>query len=143
MNTTDAYGAGRAITQGLVIADPWVDLILSGRKTWEIRGGPVNKRGPFAILQKGTGTIAGIASLVDSRGPLSLDELRATNHLHAVPVERFGGKYHYERPHAWVLEGARRLERAIPYRHPNGAVKWVNLDEGSRAELERALAGEA
>jgi hypothetical protein len=131
------------ISQGLVIADPWVDLILSGRKTWEIRGESVSKRGPFAILRKGSGTIAGTANLVDVRGPLSLDELRGTSNLHAVPVERFANGYRYNKPHAWVLADAIRLTHPIKYRHPNGAVKWVNLDPDAQAELARALNSKA
>lgn len=132
--------SGGDVAQGLVIADPWVDLILSGRKTWEIRGEPVGKRGPFAVLRKGTGTIAGVATLAGVRGPLSMDELRATHHLHAVPVERFGGEYRYENPYAWILEAPIRLPRPVPYRHPSGAVKWVNLDEAALAELQNVLA---
>lgn len=131
------------ISQGLVIADPWVDLILSGRKTWEIRGESVSKRGPFAILRKGSGTIAGVANLVDVRGPLSLEELRKSNHLHAVPVDRFANGYRYAKPHAWVFGDVVRLTRPIKYRHPNGAVKWVNLDPDAIAELARALNGKA
>ncbi len=127
------------ISQGLVIADPWVDLILSGRKVWEIRGEPVSKRGPFAILRKGSGTIAGIVTLVDSKGPLSSAELRTTNHLHAVPVERFDGEYRYGTPYAWVLESPIRLPRPVPYRHPSGAVKWVNLDAPTLVALRSAL----
>jgi hypothetical protein len=40
-------------------------------------------------------------------------------------------KYRY----AWVLENARPLSAPIAYRHPPGAVTWVNLS----AEVVNAL----
>jgi hypothetical protein len=35
----------------------------------------------------------------------------------------------YDRPHAWVLKDARELRKPIPYRHPAGAIIWVDLDK--------------
>ena len=32
-------------SQALVVKKEWLDLILAGRKTWEIRGSPTGKRG--------------------------------------------------------------------------------------------------
>lgn len=128
-----------SITQGLVVDNPWADLIVTGRKTWEIRGERTSKRGPFAILLKGTGTVVGVADLVDARGPLSLEELRSSHRFHCVPPERFSGEYRYKTPYAWVVDRAVRLSAPIPYVHPSGAVKWVNLTDADLIALRRAL----
>jgi hypothetical protein len=41
---------------------------------------------------------------------------------------------------AWVLQRARSLPKPVPYRHPAGAVIWVNLDPEVAAEIEQQLA---
>ena len=38
----------------LIIRQPWLGLILSGKKTWEIRGSRTNKRGPIALIESGS-----------------------------------------------------------------------------------------
>ena len=34
-----------SITKALIVDQPWIDLILSGRKTWEMRGTSTSFRG--------------------------------------------------------------------------------------------------
>ncbi len=51
--------------KGLIIKEAWIDLILDGRKTWEIRGRQTNKREKIGIIQSGTGTVIGTVDLVD------------------------------------------------------------------------------
>ncbi len=58
----------------LIIKEPYTDLILSGVKTWEIRGSRTHKRGKIGLIKSGSGTIIGEADLVDCIGPLSLQE---------------------------------------------------------------------
>jgi hypothetical protein len=50
---------------------PYVDWILAGSKTWEIRGSSTGKRGRIALIQSGSGTVIGVADLVGVVGPLS------------------------------------------------------------------------
>lgn len=121
--------------KALVIRQPWVDLILSGEKTWELRGSATSFRGRFAVIQSGTGTVVGICQLVAVVGPLAAGDLAESTAKHRVPC-----RPRYRRPHAWVLEGAERLRRPVPYRHPSGAVIWVNLSPEEAAAVERALA---
>ena len=52
--------------KGLIIKAPWIDYILSGKKTWEIRGCNTKIRGEIALIQSGTGKIYGTVELVDS-----------------------------------------------------------------------------
>jgi ASCH domain len=51
--------------KGLVIAEPWISLILSGEKTWEMRPKVTSYRGPLAVIRKGSGMVIGIVNLVD------------------------------------------------------------------------------
>ena len=62
---------------GLLIRSPYVDWILAGSKTWEIRGSSTAKRGRIALIQSGSGTVIGVADLVGVAGPLTLRDLAA------------------------------------------------------------------
>ncbi len=110
--------------KGLLIKQPWIDMILTRRKTWEIRGSATSVRGRIALIQSGSGTIVGTCDLADVIGPLSVKDFRDNVTRHRVP--RKGWSY-YKRPHAWLLRNARRLRNPVPYEHPQGAVIWVNL----------------
>ena len=58
-------GVKRSAKSALVVKRRWLDNILAGRKTWEIRGGPTTKRGWIHFAQSGsTGKLMGRARLV-------------------------------------------------------------------------------
>ena len=52
--------------KGLIIREPWIDYILSGKKVWEIRGSNTTIRGRIALIKSGTSTILGEANLINS-----------------------------------------------------------------------------
>jgi hypothetical protein len=112
---------------GLIVKKIWLDLILSGEKTWELRGSRTQKRGQIALIQSGSGLIMGVCNLVEVRGPLSIDELEESFDKHRVPIEYLKSHLSYENTFAWILRQARRLSKPIPYKHPSGAVIWVKL----------------
>jgi len=111
--------------KGLIIKDPWVDLILRGEKTWEIRSSNVKIRGEIALIKSGTGKIFGTVELVDSK-ELTLEEYRDSEDFHFIPEEKL--KLPYKRTYAWFLKNPNMFDTPIPYHHPQGAVIWVNLD---------------
>lgn len=41
-----------ALLHGLIIRQPWLDRILDGQKTWEIRGTNTQIRGPIGLIQQ-------------------------------------------------------------------------------------------
>jgi hypothetical protein len=45
----------------------------------------------------------------------------------------------YKHNTVWVLQSAAQLRQPVPYRHPAGAVIWVNLDPEVAAAVERQL----
>jgi hypothetical protein len=110
--------------KGIVIKRPWIDLILAGEKTWEIRSGPVKARGVIGLIEGGSGNVVGLARLVGCKGPLDRDELGRQFQKHRVPPERMS-EVPYESFYAWELAEARRLDPPVPYRHPTGAVIWA------------------
>lgn len=56
--------------KGLIIDQPWIGLILSGKKTWEMRKTACHHRGRIALIRKGSGQVVGTADIVNSFPPL-------------------------------------------------------------------------
>lgn len=122
--------------KGLIIRQPWIGLILSGQKTWEMRSRGTAVRGPIALIEKGSGAVVGVAELSASLPPLRASDMGANFDKHRIPqnlVDEPG--YNWLTP--WVIGNARRLDRPVPYRHKSGAVIWVDLDP----DVEAAVLG--
>ncbi len=124
------------ITRGLVIDAPWIDLILSGEKTWEMRTTSTSHRGWFGLIRKGSGAVYGIARLDESGEPLSTIEMLATMHRHHIPESaiRDGAISKWTTP--WKLGAVKRLAQPVPYRHKPGDVIWVLFDD----DVSKAIA---
>jgi hypothetical protein len=113
-------------SRGLIIRSPFIDWILAGKKTWEIRGRRTHVRGKIALIRGGSGLIVGTCELVNVVGPLTLQELRKNNRKLAEPKSEITS-LPYETTYAWVLKNARKLRRPRRYKHPSGAIIWVKL----------------
>jgi len=113
------------VAKALIVRAPYAGWIVDGKKTWELRGRSTNIRGTIAIIEGGTGTVIGTCELSDVVGPLALADLKAN----ARKLNSSGPRAlpYGEHTHAWVLRGAKRLRKPVPYRHPPGAVIWVAL----------------
>ncbi len=126
---------------GLVIREPWIDLILDGQKTWELRTMPTKVRGRIALIRKGSGLIEGTVDLVDSLPRLDAIGLADSEPFHRVPPS--------EQPTAvkngwlfpWLVLNSSRLPSPIRYAHPSGAVTFVKLHESTVAALNREHQG--
>ena len=121
--------------RGLIIRRQFLDLILSGKKQWEIRGSRAHYRGQIALIESGSGTVVGHCVLHDVVGPLTLNDLRANAHRIGCKASDITVKY-YQKTYAWVLHDAKRLPRPIPYSHPPGAVIWVRLPPAIKSKLK-------
>ena len=126
-----------SILNGLVVDEPWISLILQGRKTWEMRTTHTNIRGQIALIRKGSGHVVGVADLIDVVGPLDAIAFRAHRSMHCIPVEKdeLGARWHT----AWELENAKALARPVSYDHPFGAVIWVSLSEEVAAAVRSGI----
>lgn len=113
--------------KGLVIDDPWISLILAGKKDWEMRTTATTYRGDVALIRKGSGRIVGSCTLEDSFGPLDAIAWRAHRSRHGIPEAQDSAQERW--PFAWVLANVRPFARSVPYTHPPGAVIWVNLNQ--------------
>ena len=129
----------QTIEKGLVIDMPWIDKILRGEKTWEMRSRHASHRGWFGLIRKGSGLVVGVARLVDSLGPLAPDKLQAATDQHAIGSELrpelWMGKWNI----AWVLADVRKLAQPVPYIHQSGAVTWVRLDKAAREAIGKQV----
>jgi hypothetical protein len=110
---------------GLIVKRKWLDLILSGQKTWEIRSTPTTKREVVALIESGSGYVLGEARITDSL-VVSLTDLQNNVEKHRVEDLSI---ITYSKPHAWVLTEAKRYKEHQPYKHPQGAVVWIDLAE--------------
>ena len=112
--------------RGLIIRTPYVDWILAGKKTWEIRGRNTHVRGRIALIRGGSALIVGTCKITNVIGPLTLRELRKNASKLAEPKSEIKS-LPYETTYAWVLKNVRKLKRPRRYRHPSGAIIWVKL----------------
>ena len=115
--------------KALIIRSPWIDLILSGSKTWEMRTKPTSIRGRIALIKAKSGLIYGTAELVDSLPALSLERLRQSFDFHGIPDEQLDSAIQNRWTTPWVLRNVVRLDTPKPYVHPSGAVTWVELPD--------------
>jgi hypothetical protein len=111
--------------RGLLIRSPWIERILEGSKSWEIRGFNTGVRGTIALIRSGSGKIVGTCDLVDVLGPLTLEDMR--DNVSKSGEDCALTSLPYVKTYAWVLKNARPLEEPIPYAHPHGAIIWVKL----------------
>jgi hypothetical protein len=125
--------------KGLIIDEPWISLIVSGEKTWEMRSRNTGLRGRIGLIRKGSKTVIGLADLVDTLPKLAHSELRARFAKHRVPEAEIDENFKWST--AWVLQRAWPLQQPVPYHHPRGAVIWVNLDPKVAAVIEQHLTG--
>jgi hypothetical protein len=123
------------VLHALLIRKPWLDKILNGSKTWEIRGSRTTKNGRIGLIESGSGKVVGVAELVDVVGPMSLAAFRANRRKVGLQKGQHFSRLPYPRTFAWVLQIPERLKRPVPYKHPYGAVIWVCL----KPRVERAV----
>jgi len=114
------------ISRALLVRSPFVERILAGRKTWEIRGSKTNVREKIGLIRSGSGRIVGTCEIIGVIGPLSLAELRRNAHKIGARADEIT-KRPYATTYAWVIKNAKPLRRPISYRHPSGAIRWVKL----------------
>ena len=109
--------------RALIVADPWIDLILDGKKPLEMRSRHTNIRGRIGLIRKGSGLIVGDVWLSDS---VKIKDPAIYRDGHCVDYEVHPELEKYNV--AWMLSEPHWYYPAIPYKHPQGAVIWVRVD---------------
>ena len=128
----------KQLTRGLIIDQPWIDKILRGEKIWEMRSTNTLIRGQIGLIKKGSGTVVGVAQLVESKGPLSFEEIFDNEKFHCVGPEIYS-RPDYKWDHAWMFSDVVALKEPIPYKHKSGAVIWVELDDDAKKSIQLVL----
>ena len=117
-------GLKRSAKSALVVQKKWLDLILSGQKTWEIRGCSTSMRGWVHFAEsKAGGKLRGRAILVNCF-PLRKKSFGLYYKMHCVPSLTM---VPYKTVYAWVFEDAEEFEKPFEYEHKYGAVIWVDV----------------
>lgn len=111
--------------KGLIIREPWIDLIFDEKKPWEIRGSNTKIRGEIALIKSGTGLVHGTVILTNCFA-ITQEAFDQGRDNHRIP-ETFVNPY--KQRYVWELRAPKRFKHPIPYHHPQGAVIWVNLKE--------------
>ena len=116
---TEAFGDCR---RGLKVRKPWLDQILSGSKTIEIRGGASPHLGKVLLVEVKSKRIRGSVDIMKSR-PLTAEEMK--EHSQAISTLTSYGSFW-----AWELENARELQNPIevPPEVARGSVTWLTKE---------------
>ena len=113
--------------KALIIKQPWIDLILEGKKTIEVRGSKTNIRGQIALIASGTGQVIGTCQVDDSINIAEHSNIAEIVMKSCVDEKRL--LEYYKKPNGWVLSNAKRLDKPVKYKHPMGAIIWVTLED--------------
>lgn len=111
------------ITKSLIIKKHWLDKILSGEKTWEMRTTRTKTRGKIGLIESGSGLIVATIEITGC----SIGKVTKNPELikyHQVEDLNLLDKWCY----AWYMRKPNKLKKPIPYDHPKGAVIWVKHD---------------
>jgi len=127
-----------SIEKGFVIDDPWIRMILGGKKDWEMRSTLTNHRGWFGLIRKGSGLVVGLAFLERTSGRYDNEQLLIHIQHHKVPENHFR-ETGYNWRYAWHVSNVIKLDNPVRYNHKSGAVTWVKLDVPVSDELAKIL----
>ena len=95
-----------------------------------MRSRPTNIRGRIGLIESGSGLVVGECTIVNcwhfiaEQSKADWFDWDDYKLCHMVDDISLLDKWRYP----WVLHGAKRYEKPIPYKHPKGAVIWVKLD---------------
>lgn len=123
---------------GLIIKKKWLDLIISGKKTLEIRGSRTSHLNEtIYLLESGSGRVKGTAK-IGGVYPISSDRdwekfRNDPTWSHCVDMDYQTLKKRYPNPYAWCLGEVTPISEELFYEHPKGAVIWVSEVKPHRA----------
>jgi hypothetical protein len=116
-------GLRRCAAMALTVKKEWLDLILAGKKTWEIRGTSTDRRGLIHFAQSGSGQLRGRAKLVGCR-QLDRDTFMQHKRFHQIRNVKM---VKYKKIWAWILKDAEPHDMPFDYSHKQGAVIFVTV----------------
>ena len=116
-------------SSALILKKDWLDMILCGRKTWEIRSMRTTKRERVALALSGTSLLLGDVEIVDC---IKLDAaaFNANMAKHGVSPHRHAEVVgDYKQIFAWEVARPRRYSSPVSYAKKQGPITFVNLED--------------
>lgn len=122
--------------KGIIIRKEWLELILSGKKTWEMRSSKTKHRGLVFLIEAGTGQVKGYCFIQDC---IDINVIKISCSFkfqkHQVTDYSLLQKWHY----AWVIDKVKSLPKPINYTHKKGCVVWVDLSDNIELKQQMTL----
>ncbi|HIE69682.1 MAG TPA: ASCH domain-containing protein, partial [Planctomycetes bacterium] len=114
-------------TRALKLHHQWLELLLDGSKTWEVRSKPTKNRGRVALASTETQLLHGDVELLDCK-EISRQEFAANAHKHQVNDPETTAKvFKYKKIFAWIVSRPRTYVAPTPFPNPGGSVVFVVL----------------
>lgn len=111
---------------GLIIKKKWLDLILSGKKTLEIRGSNTkHKDEPIYLIESGSNGLVRGKCIINATFPISCSDWSEYRDKHCVDISYKELKSRYNSPYAWELTNVEKLENPFYFKPPKGAIIWI------------------
>ena len=115
-------------------------MILDGTKTWEMRSQRTGKRERIGLIKKGSSAVFGSIEVHDCEGPMSVNELLRATDSHGITKQQIEAGLLDKWNYAWKLRDVKKFDIPILYKHPSGAVTWVDLHKAVNiAKIETSL----
>lgn len=108
--------------KGLIIRKEWLDKIFNSGKVWEMRSTVTNRRGLVKLIESKSGLIVGECHIIGCH-KITEKEKVCSLEKHLVDDISLLDRWCF----AWHIERVVKYDIPIPYKHPKGAVIWVNL----------------
>jgi hypothetical protein len=133
--------------RALLVREPYVSLLLTRRKRWELRGLPTKIRGRIGLIRSGSGLVVGECEIADCIGPLNLETLKRTSNLTnkerlEIATDGLPPYIHKDgvssKTFAWVIERPIIYRTPLHYKHPSGAIIFVDLTKPGVLECSEA-----
>ena len=111
---------------GLIIKKWWLDLILEGKKTLEIRGNnpKSHKDKKIALIESGTNKIRGTSKIYSVVRLWRETWFKDTQNFHCIPDD-MESIITYKKLYGWWLSTPEVFEKPVEYKIKPGAVIWV------------------
>lgn len=122
---------------GLIIKKKWLDLIISGKKTIEIRGSNTKKQGEKIYLLESKTNKVKATCVISATYPISCSDWSEERKKHCIDISYADLKKRYKNPYAWVLKDIQPIEDTWYCKHPKGAVIWIKNVESIKESRKR------
>ena len=110
---------------GLIIKKEWLDLIISGKKTLEIRGHNTKKiNETIYLLESGSHRIRGVCKIRNSI-LIHINNWEYLKQKHCVNISFLSLNKIYKTAYGWNLVEVQPINEELYYKHKKGTVIWA------------------